>query len=71
MCCDSEQSHQIERLQISHHVVSLLQTDSFPLVSTQKVLSDLILIALNKNGQYVSALAPNYRKKCMSKKANH
>ena len=71
LCSYSMQSHQMERLHISNQVVSLLVTDSYPL-ETQKILSDLILVGLNKNGQYVNALATNYRLATpRSKSCNH
>jgi len=61
LCSQDIQGHQMERLHVSDHVAGMLNTGSFPLVTVQQVLSDLILVGLNKNGQYVSALAPNYR----------
>jgi len=54
--------HQMEMLRISDHVVRLLRSKHFCDDLTRNILSDLILIGLNKNGQYVSALASTYRK---------
>jgi len=54
--------HHIEMLTVSSNVVQLLRSNTFSDPSTQNILADLILIGLNKNSQYVSALAPNYRK---------
>lgn len=55
-CC------QMEMLHISDHVIRLLRLKQFGDVLSRNVLADLILIGLNKNGQYVSALSPTYRK---------
>ena len=54
-------SHQMEMVRLSSHIVSLLQVNSFSGEETQRMLADLFLIGLNKNGQYVSAVAPAYR----------
>ena len=54
--------HQMEMLRISDHVVQLLRSKQFCDQLSRSMLADLILIGLNKNGQYVSALASTYRK---------
>jgi len=54
--------HQMEMLRISDHVVQLLSSKQFCDQLSRSMLADLILIGLNKNGQYVSALASTYRK---------
>ena len=53
--------YQMEMLRLTDHVAGMLRSRKFSLQQTQKILSDLVLIGLNKNGQYVSALAPSYR----------
>ena len=60
MASDSS-SHQMEMLRLSTHMVDLLQSDQFCNLDTQRMLADLFLIGLNKNGQYVSAVAPSYK----------
>jgi len=53
--------YRMEMLRLTDHVAGMLRSRKFSLQQTQKILSDLVLIGLNKNGQYVSALAPSYR----------
>jgi len=55
-------SQQMEMLRLSHTVIALFQLDLFSNPETQRILADLFLIGLNKNGKYVSAVAPSYRK---------
>lgn len=62
-------SHHIEMLTMSFNVVQLLSSNTFSDTATQNILADLIFIGLNKNSQYVSALAPNYRKNAFRQKA--
>jgi len=54
--------YRMEMIRLSDHVVQLLRSRRFSYQLTQIRLADLILIGLNKNGQYVSAVAPAYRK---------
>ena len=54
--------YQKDMIRLSNHVVSLLRSDRISWQQTQRIIADLILIGLNKNSQYVSALAPSYRK---------
>ena len=54
-------SHQMEMLRLSDHVVQLIRSNTFVVPKLHVILADLILIGLNKNGQYVSAIAPSYR----------
>jgi len=62
--------HQMGMLRISDHVVRLLRSKRFCDVLTRSILADLVLIGLNKNGQYVSALASTYRKNASAHNTN-
>jgi len=53
--------YQMETLRLSDHAVQLLHSGEFFHPVSQVHLADLILIGLNKNSQYVSALTPSYR----------
>ena len=61
LCSLDSNSYQMEMLRITNHVAQLLRSGLFSTGSTH-LLADLILIGLNKNSQYVSALAPTYRR---------
>jgi len=53
----------LEMLRLSNHVAEKLKSGEYAKDhSIQERLADLVLIGLSKNGQYVSAIAPNYRK---------
>lgn len=53
--------YSLEMLRLSPLVVELLCSDRFDDLEIQASLADLILIALNKNNQYINAIAPNFR----------
>jgi hypothetical protein len=56
------ENRQMEMVRISDHVASHLQSNTFPVAETRTVLADLILIGLNINGQYISAISTSYRR---------
>jgi len=60
-------SHQMEMLRLSPHVVTMLQANPFCDTESQRMLADLLLIGLNKNGKYVSALSHSYRQSSSKK----
>jgi len=64
-------NYQMEMLRLTNHVAHLLRSGVFHSVSMQQFLADLILISLNKNCQYVSALAPTYRSNASGPKTSH
>src|SRR5664279_2443757 len=59
---DGDNECQLEMLKISKEASSKLKSGRFSCEDTKLKLADLILVGLNKNSQYISAIAPNYRR---------
>jgi hypothetical protein len=59
---DERGQRQLEMVRVSENAAGRLLSGSFGEERTKRRLADLILIGLSINSQYISAIAPNYRK---------
>jgi hypothetical protein len=68
---DDDHVGKLECIQLNEHVMEKLKYDEGrSSEATRKTLADLILIALDHNQQYISAVSTNYRKGSTNRKAS-